>query len=207
MNAKFVFIPLAVSYIAIILILRAVFFVIDRTGLPEPQIIIFGTHLHHYIFGIGILLLVSLLSLHQKFSKATLAIMLGVGLALIIDEFQFLLKLAEVEYPSQELNFIFFTGIAMVTGSAIEYLNVKTEEGVLRGYAYPAISALISLKDKSYPSPIAIFAICLLFVLLLPFGNSHTQILPIAYRIEKRISTIVAAAHKFIKGENFSNIS
>ncbi len=115
-----VFAPIFVAYTATILIVRGAFYFIGKFGLPEPQIQVNSVHIHHYIFGIAILFLVAIAAINQKFSKKTLSILLGISLAMIIDESQFLVTLAEVKYPALEMNTIVIVGFFLLLFASIE---------------------------------------------------------------------------------------
>lgn len=109
----------------IIATLRGTFLIIGQYAFPEPQIEINGVHIHHYLFGIAILFLVAISAIHQKYSRKTLAILLGISLALIVDEFQYLVKLAEVTYPAQEIDTISFVGFSLLLSAIIEKYPLK----------------------------------------------------------------------------------
>lgn len=116
------------AYAAVIALIRTTFFIADRTGLPEPGVVIGGVHLHHYLFGIGLTFLVSILAIHQKSSKSILSLLFGVSLALILDEFQYLLKLTEVTYSPSEYIPIVLVGLVLVFLTFLELQKLKKEK-------------------------------------------------------------------------------
>lgn len=171
---KLFFLPLFIYFSVTTIVIRLVFFVIDRSGLPEPAIVIGGVHLHHYLFGIAILLLITLLSLHQKSSKKILTFFLGISLALIIDELQFLLKLAEVQYPTQEFKLLIITSFVFFVGAIAEYLSLGDKKARRSRISdYPLVSVVIpayneerfiaktlrSLKRQNYPGKFEIVVV------------------------------------------------
>lgn len=62
-----------------------------------------GTHIHHYVWGIGIVLLVGYVELafHPTRLRSVLGVCYGIGAALIVDEFALLLNLKDVYWASQ----------------------------------------------------------------------------------------------------------
>ncbi len=120
-----VFAPIFVAYMATILIVRVAFYFIGKFGLPEPQIQVNNVHIHHYIFGITILFLVAITAINEKFSRKTLSILLGISLAMIIDESQFLITLSEVKYPVLEINTIGIVGFFLLLFAAIEKFSLN----------------------------------------------------------------------------------
>jgi len=79
-----------ISFIATLLITRVgVFFFVlwlDKIGKPRPETEFFGIRIHHYIYGI-ILMLIAI--------AIKSPILLGVGLALFVDELPFILMQGE----------------------------------------------------------------------------------------------------------------
>ena len=63
-----------------------------------------GAHLHHYMWGIGLVSGVGGVAVHGEDSRCrhpVMAISYGVGLALIVDEFALLLDLKDVYWAKQ----------------------------------------------------------------------------------------------------------
>lgn len=120
-----VFAPIFVAYLATILIVRGAFYIIGRFGLPEPQVQVNSVHIHHYIFGIAILFFVAISAINQKFSKKTLSTLLGISLAMIIDESQFLITLSEVKYPILEIKIIGTVGLFLLLFAVIEKFSLN----------------------------------------------------------------------------------
>jgi hypothetical protein len=62
-----------------------------------------GTHIHHYVWGIGIVLVVGYVELafHPTRLRSVLGMLYGIGAALIVDEFALLLNLKDVYWASQ----------------------------------------------------------------------------------------------------------
>ena len=83
--------------------LRALTFAIHRGIGPFGDISVGGAHLHHYIWGIGLLMLVGLVSLIVDSPRYNpwLGLAYGVGSALVIDEFALLLDLRDVYWSSE----------------------------------------------------------------------------------------------------------
>lgn len=120
-----VFTPIFVAYMATILIVRVAFYIIGKFGLPEPQVQVNGLHIHHYIFGIAILFFVAISAINQKLSKKTLSTLLGISLAMIIDESQFLVTLSEVKYPVLEIKTIGVVGSFLLLFAIIEKFSIN----------------------------------------------------------------------------------
>jgi len=142
--------PLATSYIATIVIVRTGFFIIEKFGLPQPGLVIAGVHLHHYIFGVGILSIVSLLAIHQKYSKSSLASLLGFCLALIMDEFQFLIDLDNAVYQTaSQLNVISVLGFFFLFGAILEEIRFQNHQKYQKSLqVYPFISVVVPAYNE-----------------------------------------------------------
>lgn len=102
---------------------RTVTHSIRRGRGPFRNLSVGGQHLHHYIWGIGLLTGVGAVAVsgtEELRSHPSLAIAYGSGLALIVDEFALLLDLRDV-YWAQEgrVSVDLAVGVISVTGSAL----------------------------------------------------------------------------------------
>jgi hypothetical protein len=73
-------------------------FLLDRSG--GGGIVIGSVHLHHMVFGLGLVLVSGMLDLTNLLAR-TRAILFGIGAALILDEFALILNLADVYWAPQ----------------------------------------------------------------------------------------------------------
>ncbi len=80
-------------------LLRALTYGIRHDLVPWGNVTPGGLHIHHYVWGIGLLLLVGLISLVVDSPRYNpwLGLVYGVGAALVIDEFALLLNLRDVQ--------------------------------------------------------------------------------------------------------------
>jgi hypothetical protein len=82
--------------------------------IPIKQVFIGGYHLHHYLWGIGLITLVSVLSLEEiDIDKTKLGLMFGLGLGMLMDEIGLLVSLenyySPITYPiAASMAFILF---------------------------------------------------------------------------------------------------
>jgi hypothetical protein len=91
------------AFAATFLILRGLTFGIHYHLIPVHDIVTGGLHIHHFVWGIGIALVVGFLalSLEQARWHPWLAIPFGIGAALILDEFALWLNLQDVYWATQ----------------------------------------------------------------------------------------------------------
>jgi hypothetical protein len=102
---------------------RTVTHSIRRGRGPFRNLSVGGQHLHHYIWGIGLLAGVGAVGVsgtEELRTHPSLAIAYGAGLALIVDEFALLLDLRDV-YWAQEgrVSVDLAVGVISITGSAL----------------------------------------------------------------------------------------
>ncbi|MCU1677115.1 MAG: hypothetical protein JWM93_1873 [Frankiales bacterium] len=84
-------------------LLRLLTYAIHHGVGPFGDISIGGAHLHHYVWGIGLLMLVGLVSLivDTPAYNPWLGLAYGIGCALVIDEFALLLDLRDVYWSAE----------------------------------------------------------------------------------------------------------
>jgi hypothetical protein len=91
------------AFVVTFLFLRALTFGIHYHLLPVHDIVTGGLHIHHFVWGIGLLLVIGFLaiSLEQARWHPWLAIPFGIGAALTLDEFALWLNLEDVYWAKQ----------------------------------------------------------------------------------------------------------
>lgn len=91
------------AFIGMFLILRGLTYGIHYHLLPVRDIVTGGLHIHHFVWGIGIALVVGFLalSIDQARWHPWLAFPFGIGAALILDEFALWLNLRDVYWADQ----------------------------------------------------------------------------------------------------------
>lgn len=165
-----IFLPITISYFLTAWVIKITFFAVDKIGLKEPKVIVDNFHVHHYLIGIVLLVLVSLLAIHRKFSPTLLASILGIALASIVDEFQFLLRLSEYKSLSLEVKGVISVFFLIILGLIFEVL---TKVDKIRIKIYPLISVVVtahnnetsiaktilSLKRQNYPGNLEIIVV------------------------------------------------
>ncbi len=84
-------------------LLRALTYAIRYEVVPWGNIVTGGIHLHHYVWGVGLLLVVGLVSLVVDSPRYNpmLGILYGVATALVVDEFALLLNLRDVYWTTE----------------------------------------------------------------------------------------------------------
>jgi len=89
-----------------------------------------GEHLHHYLWGIGMLAGVGAVAVHgpgEHRNHPAVALTYGAGLALIVDEFALLLDLQDVYWADQgRVSVDLGVGAASLGGSAVAALPILT---------------------------------------------------------------------------------
>jgi len=92
-----------IAFAATFAVLRAVTHGIRAGILPNVNLATEGLHIHHYIWGVGLLLIVGYLLLVDDKAQwhRPLSIAYGVAAALIIDEFALLLNLRDVYFADE----------------------------------------------------------------------------------------------------------
>lgn len=96
-------IVITASFQITFIIVRIITHGIRGGWLPLHNVESGGTHIHHYVWGIGIILIVGYVELafHPKRLRSVLGMFYGIGAALIVDEFALLLNLKDVYWTSQ----------------------------------------------------------------------------------------------------------
>ncbi len=88
---------------------------------PFRNLTVGGAHLHHYMWGIGLLSGVGGIAVHGEEARRrhpVMAVSYGVGLALIVDEFALLLDLKDVYWAQQgRISVDLGIGVSSVTGT------------------------------------------------------------------------------------------
>jgi len=100
MNRQSFFGPIILGFLFTVAFFRLTFFLIYSFGWSKPGIVINGIHIHHFLFGILLLFLVTILAIHQKFSQKSLYFILGISIGLIVDELPYLITLDDSKNPS-----------------------------------------------------------------------------------------------------------
>ncbi len=92
-----------VAFLVTFILLRALTYGIHYRLLPVRDIVAGGLHIHHFVWGIWIVLVVGFLalSLDQARWHPRLAIPFGIGVALILDEFALWMNLEDVYWAKQ----------------------------------------------------------------------------------------------------------
>ena len=96
-------IVITISFLITFGIVRGITYGIRDGWLPFGNIGADGTHIPHYVWGIGILIVVGFVELayHPERLRSVLGMLYGVAVALILDEFALLLNLKDVYWTSQ----------------------------------------------------------------------------------------------------------
>lgn len=108
-----------VSYFCTLLITRAMLFVADKTALPNTIFDFHSTHIHHFVLGIALMTYLCFSHTFRKVSKRKSAIIFGIALALIADEFVLWIKLDDVYWSSANLTAMLFIGAGLTLMSLI----------------------------------------------------------------------------------------
>jgi hypothetical protein len=84
-------------------LLRGLTYAIKYRLVPWGDVVTGGVHLHHYVWGVALLLVVGMVSLIVDTPRynPVLGILYGVGTALVIDEFALLLNLRDVYWTNE----------------------------------------------------------------------------------------------------------
>ncbi len=112
-------ISLITIMITIILITRLL------TTITDPNIIIKGFELHHFHYGLIILIISNIMMLYQRGTFKLNLVLTGIALGLIIDEFIFITGKVRgsIEYTSTFPSAIFITIIILLIAEFIFYYN------------------------------------------------------------------------------------
>ncbi|MET3807636.1 hypothetical protein ABIB25_004663 [Nakamurella sp. UYEF19] len=91
------------SFTATFAAVRGITYSIKNGRGPFRNVLIGGTHIHHYLWGIGLLAGVGGMAVRGNTLKphATVPLAYGAGLALIVDEFALLLDLKDVYWAEE----------------------------------------------------------------------------------------------------------
>ena len=83
--------------------LRGLTYAIRHDLLPWGDIVTGGVHLHHYVWGVGLLLVVGIVSLIVDSPRYNplLGVLYGVATALVVDEFALLLNVRDVYWTKE----------------------------------------------------------------------------------------------------------
>ena len=95
------------------------------TGITDPNIIIKGFELHHFHYGLIILIISNIMMLYQRGTFRLNLVLTGIGLGLIIDEFMFITGKVRgsIEYTSTFPSAIFITILLLLIAEFIFYYN------------------------------------------------------------------------------------
>ncbi len=102
-SSSFPQVVITISFLITFGIVRTITYGIRDGWLPFGNLTPGGTHIHHYVWGIGILMLVGFVELafHPERLRSVLGMLYGVAVALVLDEFALLLNLKDVYWTSQ----------------------------------------------------------------------------------------------------------
>jgi hypothetical protein len=92
------------SFLGTFAVTRGITYGIREGWLPFGNATTGGEHIHHYVWGIGLLLIVGYVQIifrPGRRGRAISAVMFGIAEALILDEFALLLNLRDVYWQSQ----------------------------------------------------------------------------------------------------------
>ncbi len=123
-----------VAFAVTFAILRALTYSIREGFGPFGDISVGSVHLHHYIWGIALLMLVGLVSLIVDSPRYNpwLGVLYGIGCALILDEYALLLRLEDVYWAEEGRVSVDVTlGVIAVAGvyvSAASFWRAVTRE-------------------------------------------------------------------------------
>jgi hypothetical protein len=100
---KFPQVVITISFVLTFAIVRIITHGIRGGWLPFGNVSEGGDHIHHYVWGIGILIVVGFVELayHPTRLRSVLGTLYGVAVALILDEFALLLNLKDVYWAPQ----------------------------------------------------------------------------------------------------------
>ena len=93
----------AVAFTVTFTVLRALTYAIRHGLVPWGNIVTGGIHIHHFVWGVGVLLGVGLISLVVDSPRYNpwLGVAYGIGTALVMDEFALLLNLRDVYWSTE----------------------------------------------------------------------------------------------------------
>ena len=99
------------AYLVTLVVVRAYTTLVQPV--PDADISIGGTHIHHVVFGIGALLAAGVLSLDDLF-RLPRAALFGIGAALVLDEFALVVFLKDVYWLPQGSLSVFAVLVGLV---------------------------------------------------------------------------------------------
>jgi len=120
------------TFLSIIALARiSVYFVENKfaTFIFKYNIVEF-VHIHHFVYGIFFLALSGFLStiFPHRINKNFIAILYGIGLGLVVDEFGVWLKLDPTYHQEASLSAIFIVTIALFLSSFFEFRNTREKK-------------------------------------------------------------------------------
>jgi hypothetical protein len=104
-----------VSFVGTFAVTRTVTYGIREGWMPVGNAATGNEHIHHYVWGIGLLLIVGYVQIifrPGRRGRAVSAVMFGIAEALILDEFALLLNLKDVYWQSQGKESVIAVAIA-----------------------------------------------------------------------------------------------
>lgn len=104
----------AVSYFCTLIITRSLLFIVDNTPLPNTVFDIHNTHIHHFVLGIMLMTYLGFSHTFRKISKERAAVIFGMALALIVDEFVLWIKLADIYWSDTNLAAMVVIGFGLI---------------------------------------------------------------------------------------------
>lgn len=103
------------SFLATFGVTRAITYGIREGWMPVGNVSSGGLHIHHYVWGIGLLLIVGYVQVilrPGRRGRAITAVLFGIAEALILDEFALLLNLQDVYWQSEGKQSVIAVAIA-----------------------------------------------------------------------------------------------
>ena len=158
----------AVSYVLTIISTRALLLLAEKTSLPNTIFDINHVHIHHFVLGIALMIIIAFFNIFSPISKHKAAIGFGIALALIIDEFSIWLKLNDGYWSG--LNLI---AILTITAGFISFITLTYRRKKRMLVHFPKTSVVIpafneakrigktlrSLKNQNYRGKIEIIVV------------------------------------------------
>lgn len=88
--------------------------------LPNPMIMVYNIHVHHFVFGITVLAIAGYAALAAPYFRRKIAWLYGIGLALALDEFSLWLRLDEDYWTRTSI-----TAVVLIAGLLINVTYFK----------------------------------------------------------------------------------
>ena len=110
----------------IIILVSTIFIIRALTFIKDPNTIIQGFELHHFFYGLILLILVNLDMIFGNKHPRTYITLSAIGIGLIVDEFIFILgRMSNDQYASSWPSAIIFAVVIILIAISIEYFQKK----------------------------------------------------------------------------------